>query len=268
MSIRIALLSLTLLLVLVASHGAAQGSARTFVVNPRAHEPGLALEDDVLVYLPLIRRSRPAPRPTSTPTPVAEWQTIFADDFEGDFPGAWRLSSNQPDRTWGRATCRAFSGASSVWPAATGSGALTPCVDNYPNNLAAWMVYGPFDLSDATAAEMTFQYWQRTERNADFFSWYASKDGVNFAGFPDSGDTGGWVAHTFDLSRVWTLGDLRGQPQVWVAFVLETDASNTDLGVFLDDVVIRKTTGGMLAPLRPEPETTPTTGSAVFRRRP
>lgn len=47
-------------------------------------------------------------------------------------------------------------------------------------------------------------------------------------------------ATTFDLSDVATLGDLRGEPEVWIAFLLQSNGSVTDAGVFLDEVVIRK----------------------------
>ena len=162
------------------------------------------------------RRPTAAPTPTPTPTPVEGWQTIFADGFEGDFPGPWQPYG---EPTWGLTDCRALAGSHSVWPAAAGTGAVRPCVDNYPHNLNAWLVYGPFDLSDATAAELTFQRWQRTEGGYDYFKWMASLDDYSYWGAMSSGDTEGWDAVTFDLSDVHNLGDLRGEPQVWLAFI-------------------------------------------------
>ena len=179
--------------------------------------------------------------PTLTPTAVEGWQTMFADGFEGDFPGPWQRSG---EPTWGRTNCRAFAASFSVWPAAAGTGAVTPCTDNYPNNLNAWLVYGPFDLSDATAAEVTFQRWQRTERDYDYFKWMVSVDEERYYGWQSSGDTGGWDAVTFDLSDVYTLGDLRGAPQVWLAFIMQSDDTINDVGVFVDDVLVRKQTSG------------------------
>jgi hypothetical protein len=109
------------------------------------------------------------------------------------------------------------------------------------------LVYGPFDLSDATAAEVTFQRWQRTERDYDYFKWMVSVDGERFHGWKSSGDTGGWDAVTFDLSDVYTLGDLRGVPQVWLAVIMQSDDTINDVGVFVDDVLVRKQTSGAQA---------------------
>lgn len=53
-------------------------------------------------------------------------------------------------------------------------------------------------------------------------SWLASTDGRQFYGCMVSGDTGGWVGETFDLG----------------------DVDSTDQGALVDEVVIRKQTGG------------------------
>jgi hypothetical protein len=188
---------------------------------------------------------RPIPTATPTATPQDGWQTIFLDDFEGSFPGPWQLWG---DPTWDRTDCLAgaqslsFNGQYSVWPAAAGMGSVIPCVDNYPNELNSWLFYGPFDLTDATAAEVSFRFWARTEEDYDHFSWLASTDDQTYYGWEFSGDSGGWMARTIDLSDVSGLGDLRGQPQVWVAFVMESDGSIGYEGAFVDDVVIHKRT--------------------------
>jgi len=51
------------------------------------------------------------------------------------------------------------------------------------------------------------------------------------------------VATTFDLSDVPGFGDLRGEPQVWLAFLMTSDVSVGDVGVFIDNVRVRKQTG-------------------------
>jgi len=71
--------------------------------------------------------------------------------------------------TWDRTDCRGaardlgFGGSHSVWPAGFGPGAVASCVNDYPHDLYSWLSYGPFDLTDATAAEVTLQYWARIE---------------------------------------------------------------------------------------------------------
>ena len=106
------------------------------------------------------------------------------------------------------------------------------------------MVYGPFDLSDATDAELLFYYWNESESNYDYFEWMASIDGNQFYGTQTSGSTGGWVYKNFDLTNVYTLGDLTGQSQVWIAFIFQSDGSTTYKGAFVDDIVLQKYTNG------------------------
>jgi hypothetical protein len=59
-------------------------------------------------------------------------------------------------------------------------------------------------------------------------------DGIDFFGWQSSGDSEGWKHTTYDLT------DLAGMPEVWIAFGFESDESVTDLGVWVDDVVLRK----------------------------
>jgi hypothetical protein len=112
----------------------------------------------------------------------------------------------------------------------------------------SWMVYGPFDLSDATGAELNFYCWLDTESNYDYVSWMASVDDDDFYGWSRSGNRGGWVSLTFDLTDVPTLGNLCGQAQVWIAFIFQSNESNTGDGAFIDDVVLRKYAGAVNNP--------------------
>lgn len=178
------------------------------------------------------------PTPTLTPTPTSDqWQVLFYDGFEGAFPGSWQQLGNPG---WGPTNCKSAVGSHSAWPAADGTGAVRPCVDNYPNNLKAWLIYGPFSLVNAQAAEFSFRRWQQVEDGYDRLSWLASTDGSHFYGLMDSSDTGGWMDETMDLSAVYTLGDLRGQPQVWIALLFESDVDTGDAGAFIDEVMVRK----------------------------
>jgi hypothetical protein len=86
-------------------------------------------------------------------------------------------------------------------------------------------------------------------------SWLASVNDQQYYGWQFSGSTNsstnGWVPTTFDLSTVPTLGNLCGQPQVWIEFVMRSDYVLGDAGVWLDDVVIRKRIGGGGEPTPP-----------------
>ena len=180
-------------------------------------------------------------------------QTVFSDGFEGSFPGVWNVfdgsSSDGRNTSWGLSTYRRASGSRSVWCVGGGANPVTPG-GTYPNNTRSWMVYGPFDLSDAIDAELVFKIWSRTEPTFDEMGWYASVDNVQYYGYSITGDTQGWIEESLDLTAIPTLGDLRGRSTVYIAFVFESDVSVVDEGSYLDEVTLRKTvmaTGADLA---------------------
>jgi hypothetical protein len=70
-----------------------------------------------------------------------------------------------------------------------------------------------------------------------------SIDGVEFYGSITSGNSGGWVAHNFDLTAAPPLGDLTGQSSVWILFTFSSNNSVTDEGVYVDDVLLEKDIG-------------------------
>jgi len=164
---------------------------------------------------------------------------------EGTFPsGKWSVFDNDGashgEYYWDEDDYKPHQGSRSAWPANGGADAIDPQYADYPNDLDSWMVYGPFDLSDAADAELLFHYWNQSEQGYDYLFWGASVNGANFYGSSVSGDSGGWQAENFDLTNVYTLGDLTGQPAVWIAFVFVSDYSITDKGAFVDDIMLRK----------------------------
>ena len=177
-------------------------------------------------------------KPEDTPEGGNGWQSIMTDGFEGAFPGTkWQLFSNP---TWGKESYQRHTGLYSVWCA--GSSYNPP--SNYPNNMEAWIVYGPFSLTDATDAELGFWFWNKSQGPDDYLFWGASIDGSWFYGSRHDGDSAGWQSVSFDLTDVYTLGNLCGQTQVWIGFFFGSDESVTDKGAFIDDVVLRKYVGG------------------------
>lgn len=170
--------------------------------------------------------------------PPASWITIMAENFEGVFPsGSWQVDDNP---TWAKDDFNPYRGSKSAWCARGGSSGLDPATNNYPNNMNAWMIYGPFDLSDVTEADLIFNYWLEIEENFDYFKWLASTDETNYWGYQTDISTSGWVEKRFDLSSVPTLGNLCGESRVWVAFKFDSDPSTTYKGAFVDDIVLRK----------------------------
>lgn len=181
---------------------------------------------------------------------------ITLETFEGTFnppttpPGWSRIGSP----TWDDVDCfpvdGAIGGIRSAWAAnLTG---LNPCgvtPDDYPANMDAWLIYGPFDLSDAQSASLDFFYRLDSEQNDDLFKWLASTDGTNFSGWQISGTfasgpfPNGYNFESFDLTTIPTLGDVTGQANVWIAFRFQSDAdANTGAGAFIDFIRLRKNT--------------------------
>ena len=173
------------------------------------------------------------------------WTTIFSDDFEGDFPGEWFVDdvdgAENGEYYWGKRNCLSHSGSFSAWAVGGGDdGSSLSCGSDYPINANSWMIYGPFSLEGATSAEFSFNYWLNSESGYDFFKVLASINGSYFYGYEISGERAAWYGDVFDLTDVYMIGDLTGQPQVWIAFLFTSDDSiNCEAGVYVDDVVIR-----------------------------
>ena len=215
------------------------------------------------VYLPLLLRdyqntifptaTNTPPLPTSTPIPPSPtpnpWVNIVAEDFEGNFPtGFWSVLDDQAgsgEYYWMKRNCRAYGGSYGAWVVGGGAdGSLLTCGSSFPGYVKSWMIYGPFNLADATEADLRFKAWINTGSAASLYRDFcrmASTDGVSFSGDCYRGNSEGWIDQTLDLSNVSGLGSLIGQPEVYIGLYFQnlTTAGYTE-GVFVDDIVIRK----------------------------
>lgn len=214
------------------------------------------------VYLPVIISNYPPAPPTATPTRTATpgaagWVTIMSENFEGSFPAGWTVFDNDSDGglyTWAKRACRPFAGGYSGWAVGGSAGAGLACGSNYPTDVESLMVYGPFSLADASDATLSFRYWLNSEAGWDDLWVTASIDGNDFYGNFTSGVSDGWKSAAFDLTDVYTLGDLTGRAQVWIGFIFTSDGSITYAeGAYLDDIVLTKYTGGAAPPAASEP---------------
>lgn len=174
--------------------------------------------------------------------------TLVSEGFEGIFPnGLWRAvdgdGATNGNLYWGDVNYTSYSGGWSAWAADEGPNGLDPAYHNYANNMKSWLIYGPFDLSSATAAELVFKFKNRSEANYDYFQWLASPNGSNFYGLQTSGDQSTWRDGRLDLANVPGFGRMLGDSSVWIAFRFASDGSVTYKGPFIDDVIVRKTTG-------------------------
>jgi|GEM_PF-2343812 len=183
---------------------------------------------------------------TITITPLG-WETLVYTTFEGDFPGPWGVFDNDGtsygEYYWAARNCQVYAGTNSGWGVGGGAnGNPLSCGSTYPNKADSWMVYGPFSLVNATAASLDFKLWINSENTYDDgIAYVASIDGMNFNGNFHYGNSGGWIDRTLDLSSIYNLGDLRGQPQVWVAIkFVSDDSENYAEGGYVDNIVLRR----------------------------
>jgi hypothetical protein len=213
--------------------------------------PTATPQRDRVIFLPVIVKN--VPPPTATPTitltpthPPSGWRTILSEDFEWDWPGPWKVTkgngSGYQDFFWGKRNCRAYEGVFSGWAVGGGAdGSQTGCGANYRDWSNSWMVYGPFSLAGANAAELRFKLWLNTERGSDGLCYLASTNGNDFYGYCGSGTSPGWVDGVFDLRAASDLGNLTGQPNVWIALVFVSDGStNMAEGAYVDNILLRR----------------------------
>lgn len=189
----------------------------------------------------LSRAAQPVVPPAPPQPDKSGWATIFADDFEGTFPGPWQLENFGVQTGWGRWTC--WSGDTPTHSVGCAAGGEFPigCGQNYADNMNSWLVYGPFSLADPsfTAAELRFNFTLDSEEGFDELLVLASVNGTNFFGDTYSGQIAP-RGETLDLTDVTDLGNLLGQAQVWIAFLFTSDSTVTlPEGAQIDDVVIR-----------------------------
>ncbi len=216
-----------------------------------AGEPDISVFPESLSFYKAkedVRVSEPVSEPTAQARRAAI--TILSDDFESGSLANWDIGVSPEvfDTRWGIDST--YRNPKSVWCAAGGIYPKDPATEYYPGYMNTYMAYGPFSLSDATAAQMTFNSWADVGYS-DWFNLYVSTnpDDVNQYGtiFEFNGQTGGWVQPSVDFANVPTLGNLTGKPQVWVIFQFISDLHVMgDLweGAWIDNVLITKSTGG------------------------
>ena len=183
---------------------------------------------------------------SAEPNSVQAWVNITTENFEGTIPSAgWSIyaQSGYTDAYWGKLLlgdnvhyggwCAASGTQASVWGA------------GYRDFMWTWMIYGPFDLTDATDATLEFLYFSDCEPTFDSFGWYASLNGSNYEGYFLSDTSTNYQLQTkvFDLKAVPTIGNLTGKNGIYIAFLFNSDSTVSDYnGAIIDEIVLKKFT--------------------------
>ena len=157
---------------------------------------------------------------------------LFASGFEV-WPGPWSMGSPSGP-TWGQTSYRKSAGTYSAYCAGSAITAPGP----YANDMFAWMVAGPFDLTGHDTGSFTFDLWLDCEQDHDGLLAGVSADGSSFATRGWTGNSDGWYAVEIDLADVHGDGavDFTGEPTVWIAFIFVSDESVTGEGAYVDNV--------------------------------
>jgi len=222
------------LFVLPSSFGA-KPSRAVALTAPQGH--GSPPAAGSVLYLPSVMSGQPA----------SGWVIVASEDFE-DPDSAWqfldRNGATNGEYRWARRTCRPYAGSYSGWAVGDGTdGAALACGASYPDNAQSWMVYGPFSLADAAAAQLEFEAWFNGV-SSDELCYGASSDDLNYSAICLTAQTGGWTSLALDLGSQ-EAGSQLGKPQVWVALVFLSDGSDHAAeGAYVDDVIVRKRVGG------------------------
>ncbi|HEY4691378.1 MAG TPA: hypothetical protein VIK33_18870, partial [Anaerolineae bacterium] len=192
---------------------------------------------------------------------------VMHENFESTWPApGWMLiddsSSDGGEYKWGKRSCHPRAGNFGGWSVGGGAqGSSRLCSATYPNNIRTWAIYGPFDLSQATSASLTFHVWGRSESVTgcpyDYLFAGSSADGVNLSGSKYCGDWTNGDAGNGYYSRTLDLSSRLGQSRVWVAFLFVSNSSVTHAGFTIDDVALNTNSA-------PAPSPTPTVKSNIY----
>ncbi len=112
----------------------------------------------------------------------------------------------------------------------------------------------PLDLTNAVTASLQFDAWLWISAG-DVLTWEVSLNDTTYHGVSVT-DTFSptWHQRSLDLAAIPNLGDIRGQPNVWIAFTWKSDDfAESFKGVLIDNVLVVKGVGGTVNPTSPIP---------------
>jgi hypothetical protein len=162
---------------------------------------------------------------------------ILEEGFEGLWPPLWGDWEVYGDPTWDDDDYQHHNGGWACWCANGGDHGLDPEYNNYAHNMNAWMIYGPFDLSDPGIIRAYFTYWSKFEIEPNYDTLFVgvSRDGQWFYGNVFDGIQWSWTHHSQP-----NIMDFLGESEVWIGFAFRSDGSVNARGAWIDNILIRK----------------------------
>ncbi len=225
--------------------------------------------------------------------PGGNWETVLVETFDGELGPGWTAvdasDGESGNVTWGTSPYTYTSPEYSAWSVGGGiDGSQLEPGSPYPDEVDAWLVYGPVDLGGVHEAYLEFQWWLET---GDVAGDPAPGAGRNLRGTtsvqtvervggpPTGGDWFGWCVLTeemdFETARCeyvsgaiarWLSASMclraggGDADEVWIGFHFVSDGDVVaGRGAFVDDVtvLVRRDYHAFLPLLRREPTPTP-----------
>lgn len=260
-TVRSALLLLVLVFIAAQAHRSQAQTVKPATPDLQPRE--ITNQARVQVDLPSAERLPPSDTPAGaalepekgapdTDAPRSPGTLILNEGFEGAWPaGLWTVvdqsSTDGGEYLWNDRNCSARTGSWHGYSTGGGAnGSALSCEGPYPNGVDTWAEYGPFNLSGASAATLTYSFKGVVESQAEcsydqFYVGY-SLDGSSYMGNTYCGGwTGGTDGNNY-FTRTLNLSSSLGDASVWIAFALTADDTLNYQGMLIDDVRLDVTT--------------------------
>lgn len=183
------------------------------------------------------------------------WQTVFSETFESGIGPGWIVTDTSAadggEYTWGAGSFEPSSPVTAAWCVGGGAdgSSLTPGVDDYPDHVDSWLIYGPVELTDAWDAYVQFSWWMEASRTPDGGDWlgWCVLTGPRELGTAEcayvSTSVGAWMRGVIPLGAHLPTPPGPTDP-VWIGFRFVSDGDGqAGLGAFVDDVELRVNRG-------------------------
>jgi len=210
-------------------------------------DPGQLTAQPIEIQLPFNLNSKAENNRRTINCEVERDTWTFTEDFSGNFPGSvWILKAegteNGTGYCWGKTETTPRSGPAAVWCAETnlsGNPDLTAGVDNYPDNMSAWMIAGPFEVAPYwSLIDLIYYYKGSIQANHDFTFAGISTDGVTCTGKSYGSSSTNYRKITVSTSV--NFNHVKN-PRIWICFRFTSDAAKNYKGVWVDDIKLSVT---------------------------
>jgi len=177
------------------------------------------------------------------------WETVMSDDFELPFPESDAKynveSKGAAAYTWGRTKHSSVSPQNAIWCADRNNSPgpdLNPD-QGYPQNVDAWLQWGPFDLAYCDSGFVNFQMSNVFNGGSDFLGVYikTTEAAADWEGFKYTSNTAGFTEMNLPLHNWPGYPDIMGKKNIYLLFRFQSDGTGyVAQGSLIDDLSITR----------------------------